>query len=87
MPIKVKPKPSRIQWHTSSHAVLGQQYTAYELVRGAQVRRYQENSFFARKKNNSLGDQNDQNKELQCALFQAVDSEILAMRSEIYYIK
>ena len=36
--------------------------------------RYQENSL--QEKNNSLGDQNDQNEELQCALFQAVDSEI-----------
>ena len=47
--------------------------------------RYQENSL--QEKNNSLGDQNDQNEELQCALFQAVDSEILSMRSEIYYMK
>ena len=32
-PIKVKPKPSRIQWRTSSYAVFGQKCTAYELVR------------------------------------------------------
>ena len=42
--------------------------------------------FFTRKKANSPGDQNDQDEELQCALFQAVNSEILAMRSEIYFI-
>ena len=42
--------------------------------------------FFTRKKH-SPGDQNDQNEELQCALFQAANSKILAMRSEIYHMK
>ena len=42
--------------------------------------------FFTRKKH-SPGDQNDQNEELQCALFQAANNKILAMRSEIYHMK